>query len=428
MRIGIYVTAEPFWGGVYQYTFNLINALKKHDNSNTYFIFIASQDRSFDSFAGNGWEVIHLLRGQSKASSYFAKLAARAFSLIKEQLMQTRASILKDFPLAVTINRLVKKKVYDNTILAAMKAYVAEKAIDLMIYPTHNNEAIEVGIPFIIAVHDIQHKLQPEFPEVSADGEYEARERFFSTVPLMAVAVLVDSEVGKEDITQLYHVASERVEIMPFIPPHYLFEEISPEAIDSVKVKYNLPEKYLFYPAQFWPHKNHERIVRALHHLKQTRGLQIHLVLVGSTRCKFSTFNRVMAVAKELAVNDQIRYLGYVPASDMLPLYSGALALVMPTFFGPTNIPILEAFALKCPVITSDIRGIREQVGKAGLLIDPRNVEQLAEAIFKVSTDENTRIRLIDEGLKAIARWTEADFALKLIDIINRQSNIISKS
>ena len=82
-----------------------------------------------------------------------------------------------------------------------------------------------------------------------------------------------------------------------------------------------------------------------------------------------------MNTARELKVDRQIRHLGYVPANDMAALYANAEALVMPTFFGPTNIPILEAWGLGCPVITSDIRALREQAGDAALLADPNSAD-----------------------------------------------------
>ena len=90
-----------------------------------------------------------------------------------------------------------------------------------------------------------------------------------------------------------------------------------------------------------------------------------------------------MSTASDLGLESQIRYGGYVPDEDMSGLYAGAVALTMPTFFGPTNIPVLEAWAYGCPVLTSDIRGIREQVGDAGVLVDPRSIESIADGIYQ---------------------------------------------
>src|SRR4029453_16568851 len=94
----------------------------------------------------------------------------------------------------------------------------------------------------------------------------------------------------------------------------------------------------------------------------------------------------LVAVAQKRGVANQIRLLGYVPNEDMSPLYAQAVALIIPTFFGPTIIPVLEAWAFGCPVLTSDIRGIREQVGDAALLVDPRSIESIADGIYRLWT------------------------------------------
>src|SRR5438093_13324996 len=99
-------------------------------------------------------------------------------------------------------------------------------------------------------------------------------------------------------------------------------------------------------------------------------------------------FREVMSLSSQLGLEKEICHLGYVPDEDMSAIYARAAALVMPTFFGPTNIPVLEAWAFGCPVLTSDIRGIREQVGDAAVLVNPRSVEAIAEGIYRIGTDE----------------------------------------
>jgi hypothetical protein len=102
-------------------------------------------------------------------------------------------------------------------------------------------------------------------------------------------------------------------------------------------------------------------------------------------------------------------YLGYVPDEDMSGIYAEAVALVMPTFFGPTNIPPLESWAFGRPVLSSDIRGIREQIGNAGVLVDPRSVEAIAEGIFRLWTNEHLCKELADRGRQRLRglypRW-----------------------
>ena len=183
---------------------------------------------------------------------------------------------------------------------------------------------------------------------------------------------------------------------------------------------YGLPERYLFYPAQFWPHKNHTRIVQALGLLKQEHGLKIPVVFSGSYtgEIRERTFREVMSLSSKLGLEKELHYLGYLPDEDMSGIYADTVALVMPTFFGPTNIPILEAWAFGCPVLTSDIRGIREQVKHAGILVDPRSVEAIADGIYRLWTDENLASSLADLGRQRLASYTPDDYLQRLVAIL----------
>ena len=183
---------------------------------------------------------------------------------------------------------------------------------------------------------------------------------------------------------------------------------------------YQLPERYLFYPAQFWPHKNHARIVQALGLLKQAHNLKIPVVFCGSHTgaIRERNFHEMMSLSSRLGVENEIHYLGYVPDEDMSGIYAGAVALVMPTFFGPTNIPVLEAWSFGCPVLTSDIRGIREQVQDAAVLVDPRSMEAIAEGIYQLWTDANLRLALCDRGRARLAGYTPDDYRRRLVAIV----------
>jgi glycosyltransferase involved in cell wall biosynthesis len=127
-----------------------------------------------------------------------------------------------------------------------------------------------------------------------------------------------------------------------------------------------------------------------------------------------------MRTARARGIDEQLTVLGYIPQRDMGGLYAGAAGLVFPTFFGPTNIPVVEAWTLGCPVITSDIRGIREQVGDAGLLADPREPEAIAAAIARLWTHEEVSRELLARGRARIEGFSPADFRRTLEEILER--------
>ena len=293
-------------------------------------------------------------------------------------------------------------------------AWADREHIDWLLYTTATSVAFEAGRPYVAPVHDLQHRLQPHFPEVSNDGERERREYLFRNLTRHATLILVDSDVGREDVLEFYGpfgVEPDRVKVLPFRPPSYLAPEVSEAERARVRAALHLPERYLLYPAQFWPHKNHLRLVEAVGQLKQ-RGEEVHVVLCGSHTGPYRelTFAQMTAAADRLGVTAQVHLPGYVPDDAMSALYAESSGVLMPTFFGPTNIPVVEGWAFGKPVLSSDIRGVREQVGEAGLLVDPTSVEAIAEGVRRLWTDAELCAALVARGRQRLADQSPADF------------------
>jgi glycosyltransferase involved in cell wall biosynthesis len=311
-----------------------------------------------------------------------------------------------------------------------VRRHLRQSGVSMMVYPMPHQLSFEAGIPYMMSVHDLQHRLQPHFPEVSANGEWEHREYLFRNGIRNASMILVDSEVGREDVLDVYAdqgIDPDRIRVLPFLPALYLSVDVPESERDLVRGKYGLPDEYLFYPAQFWPHKNHLGIVRALSILKNERGLTPPILFCGAATGPIRERNlaEVVATARQLGVEHQIHFVGYVPDSEMSALYAGASALVMPTFFGPTNIPVLEAWAYGCPVLTSDIRGVREQAGDAAILADPSSPESIAGGIERIIGDGGLRSELAARGRGRLARYTPQDYSRRLREAFDDAVGIV---
>ncbi len=114
--------------------------------------------------------------------------------------------------------------------------------------------------------------------------------------------------------------------------------------------------------------------------------------------------------AAQLQPSIDVAFLGFVPLEDLVALYRGAFALTYMTFFGPENLPPLEAFALGCPVIASDVPGAREQLGNAALFVDPRDPSEIAAAVKTLSDNESMRRTLVEQGRARAEKWTAKEF------------------
>ena len=172
-----------------------------------------------------------------------------------------------------------------------------------------------------------------------------------------------------------------------------------------ISLNYQMKKKIIFYPAQFWAHKNHRLIIDSLA-LLRSKKQEIYAIFCGSD-C--GNLPIVLNMAKNKGVGDLVKYLGFVPDKHMPVLYKQSIALVMPSYFGPVNMPPLEAFELETPVIVSNLEGIRDQVMDAALLISPDEPESLCNAIIKLVREPKLRDSLIKKGKTRLQDFSDED-------------------
>jgi len=422
MRIGLLPCLNDSRGGVYQYSLTLLKSLwilEQEGLDEEFLLFITEKNRSTNLISAH-WPQRFLFEERSIPNKILDILDRVIGEGIHRKTWRwLRDRIQPGWRLPNSILSNLNKVNYQHHLKQRLLNY----DVNMMVYPAPTALSFEIGIPYIMAIHDLQHRLHPDFPEVSANGEWARREYLFRNGSRFATLLISDSEIGKEDILYLYGlngITPDRIKVLPFLPPHCFIRDVDEAQYRYVLKTYKLTQSYLFYPAQFWPHKNHARIIEALSLLKNEQNLQIHVVFVGSYEGELrrQTFQKMMKLAQQRRVINQVRYLGYVPEQNMAALYACSRGLIMPTFFGPTNIPPLEAWFFGCPVITSDIRGIREQMGDAAVLINPNSVESIADGISRVWNNESLRQKLIARGKARLASYSPADYRQRLKSII----------
>jgi len=300
-----------------------------------------------------------------------------------------------------------------NSLFYSLARKLLQEQCDLWIFPAQDMLSYQLPLPALVSIHDLMHRFERRFPESCSRLQYIGRENKFRNICRWSKGVLVDSEIGRQQVMESYGLEKDRIHVLPFIPPGYMLQGgTSPD----VKRRYHLPDKFLFYPAQFWEHKNHKNLLKATARLK-CEIPDLKLVLAGSRK---NAYPSVVNLVQELHLADDVLFLGYVPDSDMKDLYRLARALVMPTYFGPTNIPPLEAFAAGCPVAVSDIYGMPEQVGDAALLFNPDSVSGIADCLKKIWTDDRLVEELTSKGQQRAGRWGRKQFNVRVEEIVAR--------
>lgn len=271
-------------------------------------------------------------------------------------------------------------------------------------------------VPYVMTVWDLQHRVQPFFPEVSSKGLWRARERYYATRIRRATFVVTGTEAGKAEIERFFQIPYERILRCGHPTPRFALNAGAADG-NALPAHLDIEPGFIFYPAQFWPHKNHIVLLKALH-LLNDEGHQFRLILVGSDRGGNLAYIR--SRAKDLGIAESVRILGFVERDELISLYRAALLLAYVSYFGPENLPPLEAFALGCPVIAARVPGAEEQLGGAAELIDPTDHEALAAAIKRIANDESRRAELIARGHERARLITADDMFDRVMEAFER--------
>lgn len=290
---------------------------------------------------------------------------------------------------------------------------IRKNNIDFMVFLNPIHEIVD--IPSITPVWDLQHRLQPWFPEVSENGEWEKREKYYQKVLRRSSIILTGTTTGQEEISRLYNIPLNNIRIIPLPTPSDVLAYQKERNSGDIQ-KFHLGGDYLLYPAQFWPHKNHVACIQALKILHHQYHRRISLVFVGSDKKNLSYVQNYSAGEN---MSEFVHILGFIPRQDLIVLYQNAFALVFPTFFGPDNIPPLEAFALRCPIIASKVSGADEQLGDAALLFDPHNPKEIADAVEFLYSSPTSRAEYIAKGSIRATHWTSDDYARTIFSLLD---------
>lgn len=386
-KIGIYLERKPDSGGAYQYCLAMLKALSEFPKENyeiTAFVMYRQ------------WEPVTEKLGIPSVYAQKNKLEKVIYHLA-------------EIALPVSVCRKICKYIHPfGRKLRKMK-------IDYCIYPCADKISFMMETPAIITVFDLMHRYLTRFPEIADPSVHKSRERSYTNIAKYGKMILVDSRVGRDQMVECYDTdgtLGQKVVALPYIAPDYVYDSIQREPYPRPDVF----EKYIFYPAQFWKHKNHRNLLLAMQKLKK-QGVKVNLVCSGTSK---NGYEETAELIRELELEDQVQILGYVSNEEMVALYQYARALVMPTYGGPTNIPQLEAFVLGCPVATSRIFGIPEQVGDAALLFDPDSVDEIAVCVKRLWEDDEVCHRLTAAGYEKAQNWNEETFRQLLLKYMEK--------
>lgn len=274
--------------------------------------------------------------------------------------------------------------------------------LDLWFCPLLVVEPETPGLPTVVTVPDLQHETHPAF---FTDEVLAWRRRHYGRSVQMADRVLTLSSFSRDEIVSRFALdpgAAAKVVAVPLDAEPTVVEASPTTEVSEVRSRFGLDGDFVLYPANLWPHKDHDTVVRALASLHAARGTAPTLVLTGAADGAPEALARWSDAHSEL----DIRHLGYVSPESLAGLYRAALALAFPSRFEGFGLPIVEAMRCGCPVVCSNATSLPEVAGDAAWMFAPGDDEALAASLGRLLDDPEEGDRLRRAGARRAERFS----------------------
>ncbi len=368
-------------GGVEQFVIGLASGLSRLTDGNEEYLFL--------SFKGRDQWLRPYLKGPCSSLNITAPAPPPRWRKVIKNVLPVVDKAWKN--LSPAAGRLTVK-------LPSSDGTVEKAGVSIMHFATQSGFLTEV--PSIYHPHDLQHLHLPEF---FTPRERLKREVLYRQLCERAQMVAVAASWGKVDLIKQYGLLPDKVQVIPLAPALSEYPVPSDNDIRQCSGKFNLLEPFVFYPAQTWAHKNHIRLLEAVEILHKQRGLNVNFVAAGRQN---EFFPEIKRRAEELGVSQRVSFLGFVSPMELQSLYRLCRCVVIPTKFEAASIPLWEAFLAGVPAACSNVTSLPAQAGDAALVFDPDRPDEIAEAIWRLWTDEALRAELVERGKKNVARFS----------------------
>lgn len=237
---------------------------------------------------------------------------------------------------------------------------------------------------------------------------------FKNMIPLSAKradAIIADSDNTKKEISKYLEIPRSKITTV-YLGVSKEFKQINKKNARAIlRKKYSIENKFILFVGMIEPRKNLLKLVDAFLHIKVPL---LKLVIVGQ---KGWHTKELFETIKELNLENEVLFPGYVPDGDLVLFYNAAEVFVYPSLYEGFGIPVLEAMACGCPVVTSNVSSLPEIAENAALLVNPLNVNELAKSVHKILKDSTIRDALINRGLRRAKEFTWDKTAHKTLDV-----------
>ncbi len=278
---------------------------------------------------------------------------------------------------------------------------MARQPPDVLFVPAH-------VLPFVhprssvVTVHDLGYLYYPGTHQLLDRLYLDLSTRYNARAASRVIAV---SRATKDDLVQHCGIEPDKITVV-YSGCDETMQPVEDEAtVERVKARYGIRGDYLLYVGTLQPRKNLGRLLEAYTMVmkRAKRDETPCLVIAGR---KGWLYDHVFQQVERLGLETEVIFPGYVPQNDLPALLSGARLFVFPSLYEGFGLPVLEAMACGTPVLCSNVSSLPEVAGNAALLVDPLDVESMAEAMNRLLQDEGLRAQLVERGLRQVRQFS----------------------
>ena len=272
--------------------------------------------------------------------------------------------------------------------------------------------------PYLVTVHDVLDYMY----RASDGGGIRGTLNFYSTRYVLqhAARILAVSNFTKNDVARLFNIPFNRIEVLyNAIDERFLLGHATDKEREFIRERYQVTYPFILYAGRISPHKNLVRIIEAFSALKTELAREdqfpdLKLIIIGDEVSRHPDLRRTVIRG---GVQNDVRFLGFVPIDVLRIFYDTAKLFVFPSLYEGFGLPPLEAMAHGTPVVTSNASSLPEVVGNAAIMVNPENVFDIMRAMQRALTDAPLRDKLKTRGYEQVRRFSWEDSARRLAQV-----------
>ena len=275
--------------------------------------------------------------------------------------------------------------------------------VDLLFCPFTAPYYFDPTIPTVSVIVDLQYLYHPQFFRA---GDYQERNKNFKDACRLATVIVCISDYVRETVIEKGGLDPGRVTTIHVRLPHR-FSPPSPEIVERVRKGSGLKDdRFLIYPANFWPHKNHAMLLTAFGMFRaRYPESDLRLVCTGAPDAQMDSLREK---ARRMDLGHRVLFFGYVPDEEFAALMQSALAVIFPSLYEGFGMPVLEAMACGTPVLCSNVTSLPEVAGDAALFFDPRKPAEILNAIERIVDNPRLAEDLAKRGYRRVTAFSDA--------------------